>query len=145
MNITQITVATHYTYNLGNYSNVRPEVQLSATLESHDSLADVAEELRHKTLTICQQQIDEVLELNGEPAQFSKEPRFDAYLFADEQIAFFLPHGQKCPYAVPGTKTPAGQVRYSFQIIEKFETKAAMQRRIKELEQNEHIIFENQL
>lgn len=44
-----------------------------------------------------------------------------------------------------GAHSPSGQALYSFQIIEKFETKAAMQRRIKELEQDEHLIFESRV
>lgn len=44
-----------------------------------------------------------------------------------------------------GTKSPSGETLYSFRIIEKFETKAAMQRRIKELEQNDQIVFESRL
>jgi hypothetical protein len=39
----------------------------------------------------------------------------------------------------------SGGKGYSFQIIEKFDTKAAMQRRIKDLEHDERIIFENHL
>jgi hypothetical protein len=101
MNITQITVATHYTYNIGNYSNIRPEVQMTATLETQDTVDEVVSELRRMTLAACQQQIDDVLEKNGEPAKFSTQPRFDAFLFGIEKMAFIVPHGHPCPYGLP--------------------------------------------
>jgi hypothetical protein len=107
MNITQITVATHYTYNLGNYSNIRPEVQMTATLETQDTLDETVSELRRMTLAACQHQIDETLEANGDPAFFSRDPRFTAYYFRDEELVYIQSSKDPAP-DVPNTRSLDG-------------------------------------
>jgi hypothetical protein len=90
----------------------------------------------------------------GEEFQFLQ---FGFYMRDREKIIkaglrLLRPGGRRNAYEIQellpmksGKRTPSGQIEYSFQIIEKLETKAAMQRRMKELEQDDHIIFENHL
>jgi hypothetical protein len=86
MQITQISVSTSYTYNLGDYSNIRPEVHLTAQVESGDNHLEVMEKLQKETFVGCLQAIDTALEQNDRPAKFSKAPRWNAYRYRDEKL-----------------------------------------------------------
>lgn len=91
MIITTISVSTSYTYNLGDYSNIRPEVHLTAQLESGDNHLEVMEKLQKETFVGCLQAIDTALEQNDRPAKFSHAPRWNAYRFRDEKLIAILP------------------------------------------------------
>lgn len=76
MRITQITVSYGETQSLPEYSNVKPNLTLTATLAENDDPSE-AEALmwQHAKLHV-HEQIDLALEANGRPAKYSTEPRF---------------------------------------------------------------------
>lgn len=76
MKITQITVSYGETQSLPEYSNVKPNLTLTATLDESDDPTE-AEALmwQHAKLHV-HEQIDAALEANGKPAKYSTEPRY---------------------------------------------------------------------
>ncbi|MEM7347999.1 MAG: hypothetical protein AAF485_27515 [Chloroflexota bacterium] len=85
MEITTVTVKIGMTWNLGDYSNVRPEVEMTATLDESEIPAEVAEALVMECKTLVHQQIDEALEDQGSPAEFSTDPRYKMIQGVDEK------------------------------------------------------------
>lgn len=83
---THISVTVGMTHNLGNYSNFRPEVQMSAQIVPGEDAENCARKLLDEALELCYDQIDRVLEDDGDPAKYSPEPRYTAYVCQDEKI-----------------------------------------------------------
>ena len=88
MKCTEIRVTFGYTYNLGDYSNIRPEVSLTAEL--NDDLQDALNHLYETARGNCHRMIDDALEAEGKPAHFSPEPRFIAYTARDEKLTIIV-------------------------------------------------------
>ena len=77
MRITQITASWQETVSLGNYSNVKPSISLTATLDEGDDPAAWKAALMNEARTFVQEQVDAALEANDQPAKYSLEPRYD--------------------------------------------------------------------
>ena len=88
MKFTEVRLTLGYTYNLGDYSNVRPEITLTAELD--DDLQVALNSLYETARNHCYRMIDEALEANEKPAKFSDEPRFVAYSCHDEKLAVIV-------------------------------------------------------
>ena len=89
MKMTEIRFTLGYTYNLGDYSNVRPEITLTAEVDGDASNALV--DLYQTALGHCHRVIDDALEAEGRPAHFSEEQRFVAYAAHDEKLYAIVP------------------------------------------------------
>lgn len=76
MKITQITVSYGETQSLPEYSNVKPNLTLTATIEPEDDPTQVEFELWAWARDSVHAQIDAALEANGKPAKYSTEPRY---------------------------------------------------------------------
>ncbi len=76
MNITQITVSYGETQSLPEYSNVKPSITLTATLDAGDDAAEAEAELWQHAKDAVREQIDLALEANGKAAKWSGEPRY---------------------------------------------------------------------
>ncbi len=76
MKVTQITVSYGETQSLPEYSNVKPNITLSATLDDHDDPAEAEALLWKHAKDAVHTQIDEALERNDKPAKYSTEPRY---------------------------------------------------------------------
>lgn len=70
--IKQITVEYAYTFNLGNYSNVKPTVTLTAELSEGDDPELVILDLQKQARLAVQEEIDATLIANGRLAQFKR-------------------------------------------------------------------------
>ncbi len=87
---THISVTVGLTHNLGDYSNTRPEVQLSAQLLPQDNAGQCVMQLQDDAFDACCRQVDTVLERYGSPAKFSCEPRYSAYVSENEHLVIFV-------------------------------------------------------
>lgn len=87
---THISVTVGITHNLGDYSNTRPEVQISAQLMPQDDAVQCVMQLQNEAFDACCRQVDTVLENYGSPARFSREPRYSAYVSERERIIVFV-------------------------------------------------------
>lgn len=76
MKLTQITVSYGETQSLPEYLNVKPSLTLTAAIEPEDDPTQVEFELWAWARDSVHAQIDTALELNGKPAKYSTEPRF---------------------------------------------------------------------
>lgn len=105
MIIQTIGVTVGYTHNLGDYSNVRPEIHLTASVLPTESIEECAEQLRDLALSQCYELIDKALEDREEPARFFEGPRFNAYVFPDERVCLIIPANTKAPCLGHATRT----------------------------------------
>ena len=79
MIITEVTASWTETANLGNYSNVKPSLTLTAQLAEDDNPHIVAEQLLLTCRAQVQDLVDQALESMEEPARYSTDPRFDVW------------------------------------------------------------------
>jgi hypothetical protein len=76
MNITQITVSYGETQSLPEYSNVKPNITITAALDEGDNPEVIEEVLWEQAKAAVHEQIDLALEANAKAAKYSTEPRF---------------------------------------------------------------------
>lgn len=76
MKLTAITITYGETQSLPEYSNVKPAITLSATLDEADDPAEAEALLWQHAKESVHNQIDLALEANGKAAKYSTEPRF---------------------------------------------------------------------
>src|SRR5688572_23962743 len=74
--LTTITVSYGETQSLPEYSNVKPQITLGATLDEGDDPAQAEAYLWQLAKDSVHAQIDLALEANGRPAKHSTEPRY---------------------------------------------------------------------
>ena len=91
MHITEVRYTLGYTYNLGDYTNIRPEITLTANVESNEDANEALSHLYQTARHYCHSAIDSALESEGKPAEFSSEPRFVAYRCYDEHVTVIVP------------------------------------------------------
>lgn len=76
MKITQITVSYGATQSLPSYSNVKPQLTLTATVDEDESPEAVEAELWALAKAHVHEQIDQALEASDQAARYSTEPRY---------------------------------------------------------------------
>lgn len=76
MKIIQITVSYGETQSLPEYSNVKPSLTLTATLDDGDDAAAVEAELWGLVKAHVHEQVDQALEGSDKAAKHSSEPRY---------------------------------------------------------------------
>lgn len=76
MHITQITVSYGETQSLPEYSNVKPNITITAAIEDGDDPTAVELNLWAHAKQQVHEQIDQALEGSGMAAKYSTEPRF---------------------------------------------------------------------
>lgn len=75
MRITEISIQLGETVNLGDYSNFRPEIGMTATIEPFDEADEVFAELADEMFGKLGAMVDDALELAG------REPKYTAELY----------------------------------------------------------------
>jgi len=90
MIITHVSVTVGMTHNLGDYSNFRPEVQLSAAVGPEDNASVCANRLLNEGRDLCYEQVDRVLEDNEKPAHYSTDVRYTAYECREENLMILV-------------------------------------------------------
>jgi hypothetical protein len=76
MHITQITVSYGETQSLPEYSNVKPSLTITATLDVDDSPGEVELLLWNEAKAAVHAQIDSALEANDKAAKYDPAPRY---------------------------------------------------------------------
>jgi hypothetical protein len=95
MKLTEISIAYTQTYNLGNYSNVKPEIRLTAVLEDGDNPEQIMAELQAQAQAHIHEVIDTTLEEQGDAPHFWKGPRYDLVEAGKDKILVIIPAGQR--------------------------------------------------
>lgn len=80
MVITEVTVSWTETANLGNYSNVKPAISMTAQLAEDDDPRIVADKLLLDCRARVQELVDQALESVEDPARYSTDPRYDVWI-----------------------------------------------------------------
>lgn len=93
MKVTTIKVAYALTYNLGDYSNVRPSIELTAEIEPGDDEIEVRESLMDSARAHVEQEVDRALEAQGDPPHFYAGPRYILLVSERDKLAALVqPH-----------------------------------------------------
>lgn len=79
MKIDRVVVRWGETFNMGDYSNVSPAVELSATIAPGDDAGAVTDALMDAAQRFVREHVDQALEQRGKPAHYSIEPRYDIW------------------------------------------------------------------
>lgn len=76
MKLTQITVSYGVTQSLPEYSNIKPNLTLTATIDESDDPSAVELLLWQHAKRAVHEEIDRALESSGKAAKYSADPRF---------------------------------------------------------------------
>lgn len=90
MSIKGITISRSETYNLGDYSNVRPEIRLTVDLGEGDDPAAVIAALTAQCRHYIHQEIDAAREERGKPALHTTEPRVSLFKWEDMKAILII-------------------------------------------------------
>lgn len=112
MQIVQVSVEYSRTWNLGNYSNVKPGIVITAALADGESSAEAMDDLQRRAREHVEQVIDQALEQQGDAPEFFTGPRYDVILARDAKLVAVIPSGLQ--RHMPGTwaKLPAVVSRF---------------------------------
>lgn len=89
--ITSVQVHFTWTWNMGDYSNIKPGVTLTASVEDGQDPAEIAAALGRMARTFVAGQIDETLEAEGRRPYFYQGPRFTVAVHPKDKLAALLP------------------------------------------------------
>lgn len=91
MKLTTITVKYGITHNMGNYSNVRPEVELTVELEPHDNPDEARWLLMQQAREAARAEVDGALEDDDKPPKYYTGPRFSLATITSEKLVVIYP------------------------------------------------------
>lgn len=91
MQINQITVSFTRTQSLPSYSNVKPSVTLTATLEPDENVLECYDVLMDDARRLVHGEIDDALEVDGMSPKFTNEPLFSLYRNRLRQVMVIVP------------------------------------------------------
>ena len=92
MKITTVTVSYGQTQSMPEYSNIKPQLTLTAELEPGDDLAAVQAALWTEARSTVRELIDQALEGEGRPAKYSTDPRYRVVKCSPDRYAAHLPN-----------------------------------------------------
>ncbi len=93
MRITQVTVDFTETCNIGDYSNTKPSIELTAVLDAADDVHVVIEDLVTLAKGVLHEKIDEELELVGRAPKYWAGPRFNVIQGPNTNFVAIVPSG----------------------------------------------------
>lgn len=88
--ITEIQVTYQTTENLGNYSNVKPSVSLTARMDEGDDPEVEREKLMATARAMVQTEVDNALEASDLSPKYSTDPLFDVLVKSSEKHGRFI-------------------------------------------------------
>lgn len=112
MRITQISINFTETCNLGDYSNTKPSVELTALLEPGDDPHAVLDELTGMAKETLHAKIDDELELVGRSPKYYQGPLFEVVYGYHYRYVAVLPVGQRKKLSGFSNNTTGGEQRY---------------------------------
>jgi hypothetical protein len=93
MDITQVTVSFKRTQSLPGYCNVSSGLTLTAEIDEADDYLAVEQQLRSEVEVIINDWIDAELELAGQPARYSADPRYSLLFWQSAGLGVIIPDG----------------------------------------------------
>lgn len=116
MRITQITINFTETCNLGDYSNTKPSIELTALLDAGDDVYAVVDSLTNTAKGVLRDKIDDELERVNRPVKYFDGPRYDVLYGSEYRCVAIVPHGYRPPsssdYSRTSLSTVVSGVRY---------------------------------
>lgn len=97
MVITEVTVKYAATQSTADYSNVRPELQLTAQVAADEDAEDVYRSLMDEARTFVHGEIDDALEACGKAPRYYEGPRFQVVELYKSNVITVLPNEQQPP------------------------------------------------
>lgn len=97
MQISQVTITYSRTQSLGNYSNVKPGVTLTAVIDAQDDFDKVEENLLIIAKGIVHDEIDSALEADGSEPLFFKGPLFSVHYANMRNVVVVHPESEPLP------------------------------------------------
>lgn len=91
MRITQISLSFTETCNLGDYSNTKPSIELTALLDAGDDVHAVINELVTKAKGVIHEKVDEELELANRSVKYYAGPTYDVVYSYGTKWAAIIP------------------------------------------------------
>lgn len=97
MQITSVTASWSETCSLGNYSNVKPSLTLTATVGEDENAAEVYQRLTALCRIHVQEEVNQALETEDQPAKYWDGPRYDVRTrsYAGGYLVIIVPAGAK--------------------------------------------------
>jgi hypothetical protein len=89
--IKTVTVGLSYTYNLGDYSNVRPSIEFTAEVKEGENIEVVRAALAEDCRLHVHGEIDAALERIDKPPAFYEGPRFKLLAMKEVKMAAIVP------------------------------------------------------
>jgi len=86
----RIEVTYSRTYNLGNYSNIKPAASISAELDSDEDAGLAHHELMTRARLLVEEEVDRELERQGDPPVFFAGERYGMVKYPDERLVVVL-------------------------------------------------------
>lgn len=97
MKLVEVTVEYGVTQNLGDYSNTRPSIRVTAELAGNDNAAAVIEELTASAMQYVHAVVDDELEASGQRVKYSKEPLYQIWRSKIRKALVLAPVGVEMP------------------------------------------------
>lgn len=110
MKITKVSVHESYTFNLGNYNNIKPAVSIEAELGEGDDVHQVCQELQALAREKVYGEIDHELERDGRPPEFYDGPLYNAVHCKGERLTLIVAEAQRDE--LPGHWSNLGSLFY---------------------------------
>lgn len=119
MKIDRVVVRWGETFNMGDYSNVSPAVELSATIAPGDEAGAVTDALMDAAQRFVREMVDQALELRGKPAHYSIEPRYDIWYMhlLSRRYLIIAPADSPPPIALSMYKSSPGHRLHAAQAL----------------------------
>jgi len=93
MDITQLTVSFKRVQSLPGYCNVSSGLTLTAEIDEADDYLAVVQRLHSEARLLVSDRIDTELELVGQPARYSTDPRYDLLFWRSAGLGVIIPSG----------------------------------------------------
>lgn len=99
MKIERITIEFGMTQSVGDYSNVRPEVELTAVLDENDDPAWVLAHLRETAVEVIHKMVDDELESTCREPKYYTGPLYSVSYATKRGLVVIHPAGAELPAA----------------------------------------------
>ena len=95
MQITKISIHQSYTFNLGDYSNIKLAISIEAELGEGNDFEQICQELQTLAREKVHEEIDHELERMGRTPEFYDGPLYSAIKCGDEKIILIVSESQR--------------------------------------------------
>lgn len=97
MKVKEVTIEYGVTQSLGDYSNTRPSIRVTAEVDEGEDLQQVIDGLSAQAQAYIHRIVDDELEANGRRVKYSKEPRYRIWRSLSRGVFVLAPVGVTMP------------------------------------------------